>query len=111
MVADYLTAVRNLTSPCDEIRLTYPTAPGVAATYSIRADSESNALGMAPCPVTICLRYGVRNSSALSPIWLLKKTSCQAIARIGRVVPQDFGIRFAHRSAGRQLTEACDGTL
>ena len=72
----YLTTARDFTSSCDEIRLTYPTAPGVTATYSIRADSESNALGIAPCPVNISLRHCVRNSSGLSPTWFFKKTSC-----------------------------------
>ena len=72
----YLTVARTFTPPCDEIRLTYPTAPGVAATYSIRADSKSNALGMAPCPVKTTLRHSERNSSGPSPTWFLKKTSC-----------------------------------
>ena len=72
----YLTAARTFTPACDEIRLTYPTAPGVAATYSIRADSESKALGMAPCPVKTTLRHSDRNSSGFSPTWFFKKTSC-----------------------------------
>src|ERR1700722_10209224 len=72
----YLTAAMTFTRSCDEIRLTYPTAPGVAETYSIRADSESNTLGMAPCPVKTNLRHSERNSSGLSPTWLFKKTSC-----------------------------------
>src|SRR5580658_3981551 len=72
----YLTVARTFTASCGEIRLTYPTAPGVAATYSIRADSESNALGMAPCPVKTTLRHSERNSSGPSPTWFFKKTSC-----------------------------------
>jgi hypothetical protein len=63
----YLTAARTVTSSCDEIRLAYPIAPGVATTYSIRADSESNALGMVPCPANTSLRQCERNSSRPSP--------------------------------------------
>src|SRR5450432_4096137 len=72
----YLTAARSFTLSGDESRLTYPTAPGVAATYSIRADSESNALGIAPSPVNTTLRQCKRNSSGSSPRWFFKKTSC-----------------------------------
>ncbi len=74
----YFTTGRHFTLswPCGEIWLTYPRAPGVAATYWSNAASESKVLGMAPCPVNTALRHCARNSSGSSRTWFFKKTSC-----------------------------------
>jgi hypothetical protein len=40
-----------------EMRLAYPNVPGVAARNAIRADSESNVLGMEPYPVNNASLY------------------------------------------------------
>ncbi len=63
----YLYGTRVFTLSWGEMRLTYPIAPGVAATYSMSAASESQVLGIAPCPVKTAFCHRRRNSWGLSP--------------------------------------------